>query len=121
MSQGAATARRTAGLELALRDNTTMELHSLDLRDTRVVAVKVASPPALVIAKLIKLAERMSGAKPDRILAKDASDVLRILRYNDAAAIGEALRTFGNAGLGSGTIEPQSTSCAHNLRRGLHP
>ena len=103
--QGGQTARRTAGLELALHDNTTMELGALDPNDERIVSVKVASPAALVVAKLIKLAERLSGTKPDRILAKDASDVLRMLRYNDAAAIGASLRIFAAVGAGSGTIE----------------
>ena len=103
--QGGHTARSTSGLELALRDNNTMELGALDPKDSRVALVKVASPAALVVAKLIKLAERMSGEKPDRILAKDASDVLRMLRYNDAAAIGATLGRFAAEGIGSGTIE----------------
>jgi len=47
----------------------------------------------------------MSGPKPDRVLAKDASDVLRMLRYNDAAAIGAALGRFVAEGVGAGTIE----------------
>ena len=64
-----------------------------------------ANTAALVVAKLIKLAERMSGPKPDRILAKDASDVLRMLRYNDAAAIGARLGRFATEDVGSGTIE----------------
>jgi len=103
--QSGRTARRTSGLELALHDNKRMELRALDPKDTRVALVKVASPAALVIAKLIKLAERMSGPKPDRVLAKDASDVLRMLRYNDAAAIGAALGRFVAEGVGAGTIE----------------
>lgn len=103
--QGGRTARRTSGLELALHDNKAMELRALDPLDTRVAMVKVASPAALVVAKLIKLAERMSGPKPDRILAKDSSDVLRMLRYDDAAAIGATLGRFAAEGIGAGTIE----------------
>lgn len=103
--QGGRTARRTSGLELALRDNSTMELRALDASDTRIALVKVASPAALVVAKLVKLDERISGSRPDRILAKDASDVLRMLRYNDAAAIGATLGRFASEGVGSGTIE----------------
>ena len=103
--QSGRTARRTPGLELALHDNNAMELRALDPNDTRVALVKVASLAALVVAKLIKLAERMSDPKPDRILAKDASDVLRMLRYNDAAAIGATLGRFAAEGVGSGTIE----------------
>jgi hypothetical protein len=103
--QSERTARRTSGLELALRDNNTMELRALDPNDTRVALIKVASPAALVVAKLIKLDERIAGPKPDRILAKDASDVLRMLRYNDAAAIGATLGRFAAESVGSGTIE----------------
>lgn len=103
--QGRQTARRTAGLELALHDNQPVELRALDPSDPRVAVVKVASPAALVVAKLTKLSERMSSTNPDRVLAKDASDVLRILRYNDAAAIGTSLRDFAALGIGSGTIE----------------
>ena len=99
------TARRTSGLELALHDHNTMELRALDPDDTRIATVKVASPAALVVAKLIKLDERLSGPKPDRILAKDASDVLRMLRYNDAASIGATLGLFDAEGVASGTIK----------------
>lgn len=42
--QGASTARRTAGLELALHDNSIMELRALDISDTRVVLVKHGHP-----------------------------------------------------------------------------
>jgi hypothetical protein len=103
--QGERTARRTSGLELALHDNKTMELRALDPGDARTATVKVASPAALVVAKLIKLDERISGPKPDRILAKDASDVLRMLRYNGAAALGGTLGRFAAEGVGAGTIE----------------
>jgi hypothetical protein len=102
---GESAARRSAGLELALRDNTTMELRALDPADSRIALVKVASPAALVVAKLIKLDERLSDARPDRVLAKDASDVLRILRYSDAAAIGASLGRSAKEGAGAGTIE----------------
>jgi hypothetical protein len=105
LGQGAMTARRTAGLELALVDNSPLELQSLDAADTRIVKVNVASPAALVVAKLVKLAERLSDTRVDRVLAKDASDVLRLLRYNDAAAIGSSLGALAKAGAGSGTIQ----------------
>ena len=82
-----------------------MPLRALDAEDLRVINVKVASPAALMIAKLFKLDERMAGSKPDRILAKDASDVLRMLRYNDAIVIGESLRAFSDAAIGFGTNE----------------
>jgi hypothetical protein len=102
---GSETARRTAGLELALIDNTPIKIPPLDPLDSRVAVVKVAGPAALVVAKLVKLAERLSGPRADRVLAKDASDVLRLLRYTDAATIGRSLAAFARDGAGSGTIE----------------
>lgn len=102
--QGASTARSTSGLELALLDNSPMELSALDPNDSRVVSMKVASPAALVVAKLVKLDERLAGPRADRILAKDASDILRILRYNDAAELGRTLGRFSRTGAASGAI-----------------
>lgn len=82
-----------------------MEIPALDPRDTSVAVVKVAGPAALVVAKLVQLAERISGPRAGRVLAKDASDVLRLLRYTDAATIGRSLAVFARDGAGSGTIE----------------
>jgi hypothetical protein len=96
--QGSSTARRTPGLELALVDNRETAISALDDADSRQFSVKVAGSAALVVAKLVKLEERLTGPRPDRILAKDASDVLRILRYLDARAIGSRLRTLGDEG-----------------------
>lgn len=96
--QGSSTARRTRGLELALVDNQEMTITALDIADSRQFAVKVAGAAALLVAKLVKLEERLTGQRPDRILAKDASDVLRILRYLDAREIGTRLRTLMNEG-----------------------
>jgi hypothetical protein len=118
---GESAARRSAGLELALRDNTIMELRALDPADSRVALVKVASPAALVVAKLIKLDERLSSAKPDRIIAKDASDILRVLRYNDAAGIGARLGRFATEGIGTGTIEAATDFLGSQLAMRVSP
>lgn len=88
---GSATARQTPGLEIALADNAPHKIASFDELDARVIQVRVASPAALLIAKFAKLSERISSGKEHRILAKDAGDVLRLLRMNDASSIGERL------------------------------
>lgn len=102
--QGALTARRTAGLELALVDNHPMTIAALDAADERTFVVKVAGPAALLIAKLVKLNERLEGGRPDRILAKDASDILRIMRYLDAPSIGAELAAFRAEGVAANVI-----------------
>jgi hypothetical protein len=90
------SARRTRGLEVALYDNTEQTLIGLSDGDTREVGLRVASPAALLIAKLVKIEERLSQPKPDRVLPKDAGDILRLLRNVDAVAIGTRLRAIAN-------------------------
>jgi hypothetical protein len=102
--QGLSTARRTRGLEAALVDNQRLTIRALDSADPRQVTLKVAGPAALLVAKLVKLEERLAGARVDRILAKDASDALRILRYLDARAIGARLRDLQNSGHATAVI-----------------
>lgn len=101
-------ARRVAGLELALIDNSAYTISSLDPTDTRQVALKVAGPAALVIAKAVKLRERLEASDRSRVIAKDAGDLLRLLRMCDATAIGARLgdltRTSPHAGLITSTL-----------------
>jgi len=85
------TARRTAGLELALLDADTMRIAALEETDARVIELLVAGAAALAVAKLVKLEERLGGPRRDRILSKDAGDLLRLLRYCDAEVIGARL------------------------------
>lgn len=91
VGQSPFTARRTSGLELALVDADMVAIRSLDDFDTREISLRVASPAALAVAKLIKLEERLSEQRRDRVVSKDAGDLLRLLRYCDTAAIGERL------------------------------
>lgn len=85
------TARRAAGLELALVDHEPHTISGLDVSDTREITLKVAGPAALVIAKAVKLRERLEANDKSRVIAKDAGDLLRLLRMCDAAAIGARL------------------------------
>ncbi len=71
-------ARKVDGLEGVLVDQAEMEIGSLEPdKDPRRVAVKVAGPGALLVAKLFKISERKGTARAND---KDALDVLRILQ-----------------------------------------
>jgi hypothetical protein len=94
---GRRTARRTRGLELALFDNSPVLLTSLDPADTREVLVRVAGPAALVVAKSIKIQERVEDDRRDRLSSKDAGDLLRLLRNIPADDIGRSLRSLVTA------------------------
>jgi hypothetical protein len=89
---GLPTARRTPGLEVALVDNSLMTLRALDPIDLRTRELKVAGPAALTVAKLAKIRERLGLGNEDRVLPKDAGDLLRLLRACDARVIGARLR-----------------------------
>ena len=69
--------RRATGLEAAVVDHAVMLVGSLRPGATRAHQANVASPAALLVAKLHKLGER--EAQPGRLLDKDAHDVYRLL------------------------------------------
>ncbi|USX49344.1 GSU2403 family nucleotidyltransferase fold protein [Lentzea sp. HUAS12] len=52
------TARRTLGLEAAVVDNELRVISALDSTDSRSFDIKVAGPGALLVSKVIKVAER---------------------------------------------------------------
>lgn len=85
---GRLTARRTRGLEVALVDNAVVTLRALDPHDSREVDVRVAGTAALVIAKAIKIQERVEADRRDRLSAKDAGDLLRLMRNAPADSTG---------------------------------
>ncbi|WP_028653071.1 GSU2403 family nucleotidyltransferase fold protein [Nocardioides halotolerans] len=69
-------ARRAAGLEAALIDQSPMTIDSLN-GDGRSAVINVAGSAALLVAKLHKLGERVDT--PDRLNDKDAHDIYRLL------------------------------------------
>lgn len=69
---------RAEGLEASMVDNEFMMIHALSDDDGRVIAARVASPAALIVAKVHKIAERRRDA-PERLVDKDAYDVYRLL------------------------------------------
>jgi hypothetical protein len=70
-------ARRAIGLEAAIVDHAPLGIASLNENDQRAHTVNVASPSALLVAKLHKIGERADT--PDRVLDKDAHDIYRLL------------------------------------------
>lgn len=86
---GDRTARRARGLEAALVDRHRHRIGALDPADERGHEIWVAGPGALVVAKLIKIGERIG--LPERQKDKDALDVLRLLRATTTAALGDRL------------------------------
>jgi hypothetical protein len=80
---GKEVARKARGLEAALVDKAMTTIHALDAADTRSFAVPVAGPAALLIAKLHKIAERVSEREQRRLEDKDALDILRLLQATD--------------------------------------
>ena len=73
---GQRAVRRAAGLEGALVERSPVEVAALDDTDHRRVVVNVAGAGALLVAKLHKIADR--AERPDRLVDKDAGDVLRL-------------------------------------------
>lgn len=66
-----------ADLFVASRSVLLDALQALDPNDGRACGVNVASPAALLVAKLHKIGERADT--PDRLIDKDAHDVYRLL------------------------------------------
>ncbi|HEX5404852.1 MAG TPA: hypothetical protein VFX16_21395 [Pseudonocardiaceae bacterium] len=82
------TARRVPGLETAVVDRCPMTIKALDPSDDRAIRVHVAGPAALLVTKTFKIKDRLSDAsRPDRVVNKDAADVIRIMTTNPAAAV----------------------------------
>lgn len=77
--------RITPGLEPALVDNSIHTIASLEASDPRSFDLKVGGPAALLIAKAIKIAEREDNSlrQPERLKAKDALDMFRLLQAID--------------------------------------
>lgn len=86
---GTHAARRAKGLEAALVDREVRELRALDPEDRRHVRVAVAGPAALLVAKIHKAAERVDA--PDRLVDKDALDVLRLLQAVPTQTLADAV------------------------------
>ncbi|MCC6653419.1 MAG: hypothetical protein IT348_19865 [Candidatus Eisenbacteria bacterium] len=71
--------RRVHGLEGCVVDRSIETIGAMDPADPRAYPIRVAGPAALLVAKLYKLGER-TATTADRVQAKDALDVYRLLR-----------------------------------------
>jgi hypothetical protein len=79
---------RVPGIEIAMVDNAPTVIASLESDvDPRALPVRVAGVPALLVAKAIKIGERLAGNRPDRLVDKDASDVLGMMMATDAEQV----------------------------------
>lgn len=82
---GQGFARLSTGLEATLVDNDHRLICAIEADDHREAVIRVAGPSALVIAKLFKLNDRMSGSNSQlRVVAKDSLDLLRLATVIDA-------------------------------------
>jgi hypothetical protein len=85
-------ARKARGLEAALVDNAKVTIAALASDDRRTFTIAVAGPAALLIAKLHKIAERLSEREQRRLDDKDALDIVRLLQAVDTARLTTAIR-----------------------------
>lgn len=68
-----------------------MTIVALEPEDGRTLSVNVAGPAALLAAKAHKIHDRLQRGRPDRVLDKDAGDVLRLMHTTTPAAVGATL------------------------------
>jgi len=68
--------RKTIGLECCVFDSPKQHIFSNEDSDDRNYLIRVASPAALLVAKLIKFGERLDSP---RFVAKDAYDIYRLM------------------------------------------
>lgn len=83
------SARRAAGLEAALIDQSPMAVDSLN-GDGRTAVINVAGSAALLVAKLHKLGERVDS--PNRLNDKDAHDIYRLLVATETHDLAETMQ-----------------------------
>ncbi len=86
--------RVVRGLEGALFDFDVMTIRALDPSDLRQYEVAVAGPAALIVAKAQKIRERLAQPRRANTVAKDALDVVRILRGTTEEDVGRRWRAL---------------------------
>lgn len=115
-------ARVTRGLEAALVDNGPMQVAALSATDQRGFSIKVAGPAALLVAKLIKLDDRLRASvdgQRSRLVAKDALDVLRLLQAARVDDLTDALERHRSAEHAAPvSAEAMAVLRKHGLRHG---
>lgn len=89
---GRRIARRARGLEACMVDRADATIEAFETKDLRRFRVSVAGPSGLLVAKVIKISERV--AEPGRSRQKDALDVVRILRAIPTVTLAASLATL---------------------------
>lgn len=105
------SARRVTGLEAAVVDHAPMEIGALPPRDRRPFTVSVASPAALLVAKLHKLGDRVNEAR--QVDNKDAHDIYRLLMAIPTNDLASSLRVLA----GDPIAGPVTRTAIQLLRR----
>lgn len=91
------TFRVCRGLAPALVDNAESDVAALEKGDLRTHRLRVAGPSALLVAKAIKIRDRISDSgsgHPHRIVDKDALDILRLLQAVSTETFSSRLLRF---------------------------
>lgn len=101
-------ARQAEGLELALHDNDLLTVHGLG-DDRRQFAIAVAGVAALLAAKAHKITDRLAGSR-ERLSAKDAADVYRLMVTADPYLVADRFQTL---------LDDPATTVAASLSLGL--
>ena len=86
---GRRVARRARGLEACMVDRAAATIAALEPNDGRRIRVQVAGPSGLLVAKTIKLEERLT--EPRRSRQKDGLDVVRLLRAIPTTTLADGL------------------------------
>ncbi|MFN2611068.1 MAG: hypothetical protein ABR507_09425 [Actinomycetota bacterium] len=103
--------RKVLGIEGCIVDNDPMLIVSLDPTETRSIEARVAGPGGLMVAKLVKMWERI-GTK--RVEPKDALDTFRLLRAIETAELKERLEVVLNS-KNSGEVGAQALKQLESL------
>ncbi|MGW6403665.1 hypothetical protein [Streptomyces sp. NPDC055134] len=110
--------KKVPGLEDAAVDRSLMTVGTLTPGDPCRVEAHVAGPAALLVAKSIKLDERICDAakRPDRLSNKDAGDVYRVMTTVPAPDVARAFTVLRN-NPHVGDIALQGMELLHALAR----
>lgn len=109
---GKRAARRAKGIEGVLVDNVQRDIAALDPNDDRSLNVRVAGPASLLVAKIHKIAERVDD--PDRVVEKDALDVLRLLQAIPTLDLATGLERLRGDDL-AGSVTEEAVVLGDNL------
>lgn len=118
--QGNKAAMKVRGIEGALVDHKPLLVKSLDESDTRTHTIEVAGPAALLISKMLKIAERAEGAAR-RQDDKDAFDIFRLLRKVPTKDLAKGIQFLSSQSLSSDVTQEAITKFKQFFADGTCP